>query len=787
MTDAVLLAAVPVLPACLAAVRLIARARRRYVRLVVEPYRGDRTRPQELAAALAALHALVGARGARRVLAGQPSFALEVHLHARTCGGPVAWLGICAPRGLERQVQAALRAGYPNCALRPVQAAPIAAGEMIRLHKRRPAAEPIRRLHEIDPERPPVERLLRAMDAAGGPSVVQFALTPAPGLLIRAKPAQGGPLRGGVEDAPAIPGALSGPYFYADIRVIGHGRAQVAQIAAELRVGGAPNRLVGRRLSPTRRRAYRRRLARGEGNPLPAPLRRSYAAQEIAALWQLPSIGFSSVACRRLATPLAPAPAGIMRVRAPAGLVADDHGPVTIDPQLRRQNTAVVGTVEQGKTSFLVASVREDLRRKDCAVIVLDPKGDAADAALSAVPDGRVCTFLDLARPTCGFNPMAVHAPVDAIADYVVAAVRQLFADGEVKGSSDRYLRNALIAVLACDRRASLWDVARLLEVGPAGIALRAQVGHRVAALPEFAEVAAFLVQELPAQLADARSSTTAKLDAPANKLARLLNSSSVKRVLLNDSLTVDFDRLIEQREVLIVRGALGELGPGNVSVLMQLLLGMLDAALARAQDRRGGREPTAVALKIDEAPLVINPSFAQTLALKRSAGLETVACWQTDAQWTPELRDQLDALFAHRALFATASAEDARAAAGLLMAEFSDQLRSGDGPAASLAGPDVRLYLPRHTAILSWSTPSGRERPFIGRTLPLVVDQRRIALIAERQRARGGREVDGDIQPLRLETLLAAKVETPRPRLRPRLAASELPAEARARITGRV
>ena len=65
-----------------------------------------------------------------------------------------------------------------------------------------------------------------------------------------------------------------------------------------------------------------------------------------------------------------------------------------------------------------------------------------------------------------------------------------------------------------------------------------------------------------------------------------------------------------------------------------------------------------AVALKVDEAPLVLNRGFAETMALKRSAGLETVACWQTDAQWIDrEVRDQLDALFAHRVYFATASA----------------------------------------------------------------------------------------------------------------------------------
>ena len=205
----------------------------------------------------------------------------------------------------------------------------------------------------------------------------------------------------------------------------------------------------------------------------------------------------------------------------------------------------------------------------------------------------------------------------------------------------------------------------RLLSVGEEGYAYRARVGARVRELPEFKEISEFFTAELAAQLADARSMTTAKLDAPVNKLARLLNSPSIKRVLLNDSLAVDFDRLIARCEVLVVRGALGGMGAGNTSVLMQLLVGMLDAALARQQDLVAAERRVAVALKVDEAPLVLNRGFAETLALKRSAGLETVACWQTEAQWQErEVRDQLDALFAHRVYFATASVADARAAA---------------------------------------------------------------------------------------------------------------------------
>ncbi|MGH2902336.1 MAG: replication-relaxation family protein [Solirubrobacteraceae bacterium] len=294
--------------------------------------------------------------------------------------------------------------------------------------------------------------------------------------------------------------------------------------------------------------------------------------------------------------------------------------------------------------------------------------------------------------------------------------------------------------MLAHDRESTLWDAARLLSVGEEGYSYRARVGARVRALPEFKEISEFFTAELTAQLADARSMTTAKLDAPVNKLARLLNSQSIKRVLLNDSLRVDLDRVIAGGEVLVVKGALGVMGAGNTSVLMQLLVGMLDAALARQQDLVTEDARVAVALKVDEAPLVLNRGFAETMALKRSAGLETVACWQTEAQWTErEVRDQLDALFAHRVYFATASVRDARTAVGLTMAEFSDSIRPGVEHLSSLGRPDARLHLPRHHAIATWSTPAGRQAPFVAETIPLRVDPERVALHAARQAERGG------------------------------------------------
>ncbi len=752
--------------------RARARAGRRYVRLRVEPYRTDRTSVEGVVAMYESLHKRLQRRWWRRLLHGQPSVALEAH-HIRSGErGGEALLAISCPVGMESMVEAALRSAYPNCRVLPPDA-PLPCQPSYVLLRLKKHTGFIRRVKQLDPyelvREPPMDRLLTVMGTGGESALVQLALTPAPALLERwAKRrykrhedhlsrerrehlwvrdrslVEEVELRGGLE-------VQHRPLYFADLRVLAPSRRACEQIASELRAEGAENRLVerGTTLRHGLMGLYRRRVQRGEGNPWPSLRKGVLASTELAALWHLPSIDYATVPLARGALPLAPASPAVMRPREGEGLLRDAQGPVTIHPRMRRQNTAVPGAVEQGKSSYLVATVAEDLRREHCAVIVLDPKGDAAEAAVSLVPARRTCTLLDFAHPTCGFNPLAVDAPADTIADYVVGALKNLFTDADIRASSDRYLRNAIIAVLAYDRRSTLWDAARLLTVGEEGYTYRARVGALVRTLPEYKEIAEFFTAELAAQLADSRSTTTAKLDAPVNKLARLLNSPSIKRVLLNDSLTVDLDRVIAGGEVLVVKGALGAMGAGNTSVLMQLLVGMLDAALARQQDTVPAAQRVAVALKVDEAPLVLNRGFAETLALKRSAGLETVACWQTDSQWTDrDVRAQLDALFAHRVYFATASVADARDAASLMMAEYSDTVRPNITGLSALGHPDARLHLPKHHAIASWVAPGGRQAPFLASTIPLRVDHARLALHAARQAERGGRHLADLSQP---------------------------------------
>jgi hypothetical protein len=506
------LALAPAVPtgllAGLLALRLRARRRRNYVRLRVVPYRTDHASAASVVAMLTTLHRRLQRRWWRRLLGGQPAVALEVHHeYERSAREHSVWMALCCPLACERLVEAALRTAYPNARLVPLgERFELAPGSVLRLKKDAVFIRRVKSLDRFEHEREaPVNRLLTVMGACRAPSAVQFALVPAPVLFERyarrrfrahesrlarervltrdRSMVEEVELRGGLE-------LQHTPLFFADLRVLADERLTCERIASELRVESAENRLVERGASIRHGlfSVYRRRVERGEGNPLPGFSRGVFAPSELASLWHMPSVDYLTVPFARGALPLAPASPSISRPREGdgAGTLQDAIGPVSIPVELRRQNTAVPGAVEQGKTSYLTATVAEDLLRERCAVIVLDPKGDAAEAAISLVPPTRTCTLLDFAHPTCGFNPLAVDAPADVIADYVVAALKNLFSDADIRASSDRYLRNAIIAVLAFDRAATLWDAARLLSVGEEGYAYRNAVADRVRTLPEF-------------------------------------------------------------------------------------------------------------------------------------------------------------------------------------------------------------------------------------------------------------------------------------------------------------
>jgi hypothetical protein len=401
---------------------------------------------------------------------------------------------------------------------------------------------------------------------------------------------------------------------------------------------------------------------------------------------------------------------------------------------------ALTGSQGTGKTSVMVQSCADDAADDRCCLLVFDPKRDLADKALSVIPCHRRTWILDLADPELGINPLLIPGRPDAVADAVVEGFRDTNEEGSILASSDRYLRQAAIGALvlarAEERPPSMGDVYRLLL--PHEDLLRQRVAQLCDTDGELAFTSVFFGESLPGDLRDARSQTTAKLDAPRNKIEALLGVPSVNR-MLHHPFQRSLHDIIAQRDVLVVRGATGAIGEGNAIKVLTWLLRCLDAALSDQQGKPE-QQRVRVALKVDEAHLLFSTTFARMLAVHRTAGLEAMCAWQQRSQITdPAVREATTNLLQNRFAFRTNNADDALAEIGVMMSAYATVLHgTREARDATRVQPDMLINLDVHHALCSWIAGGRRTSTFVGRTIKPCQNPELIAHHEWAQRQRG-------------------------------------------------
>jgi hypothetical protein len=429
-------------------------------------------------------------------------------------------------------------------------------------------------------------------------------------------------------------------------------------------------------------------------------------------------------------------------------------------PEDKPYGCALTGSQGTGKSSVMAASCADDAQDDGCCLIVLDPKRDLADKALSVIPRHRRVWILDLAEPEIGINPLLIPARPDAVADAVVEGFRDTNEDGAIMASSDRYLRQAAIGtlVLAQEERRmpTMGDLYRLLL--PHEDTMRRRVAELCDTHGELAFTSVFFGESLPTDLQDARSQTTVKLDAPRNKIEALLGVPSVNR-MLHHPFQRSLHDIIAEREVLVARGASGSIGEGNAIKVLTWLLRCLDAALSD-QQQKPAPERVRVALKVDEAHLLLSPTFARMLAVHRSAGLEAMCAWQQLSQIKDlAVREATTNLLQNRIVFRMNNPDDARAEIGVMMSAYADVLH-GTREARELTRfqPDMLVNLDVYYALCSWVAHGRRADAFVGRTIRPREDPELIAHHERAQRERGAFAVE------RLPNLVAPRSWVRRP-----------------------
>lgn len=381
---------------------------------------------------------------------------------------------------------------------------------------------------------------------------------------------------------------------------------------------------------------------------------------------------------------------------------------VGIHPQDKKYGLAATGAAGSGKTSLLTRAAIDNAFDPNCALIVLDPKSDLVFNILSAVPASRRVWILDLAKPEFGINFMSMHPHAHTVADIVISAFKDLNGDDAIQASSDRYLRQSIVGAIALakaeGRAPTLWDAYALLQ--PKNHSLRSTVAdicmrdtsHQMILTAEFFAVS------LPGDLGGAETMTTAKLDAPRNKIERLLGDPRID-VMLRHPRQVSMLDIIRNRDILIVRGNLGTAGRANVATMLTMILGMVHSAMSRQQDEIDRKDRARVSLILDEAHLMVNDTLAQMMAIHRDAGLEVAAALQYTSQIQSEvaLAGWMN-LLQHRAAFRTRDATEAKLVSELMMSAYTDQIRADQQSRdAARFTPDVLLNLQNFYGLASF------------------------------------------------------------------------------------
>lgn len=372
-----------------------------------------------------------------------------------------------------------------------------------------------------------------------------------------------------------------------------------------------------------------------EGQSFPLNLK------ELTTMFHFPVTAISSPELKEAKAGVAPAPLTIASEGIILG-VNRYHNKETLVRMAREDRVRhmyVIGQTGTGKTNILKNMIVQDIRNGD-GVCFIDPHGSDVQDILALIPKERADDVIyfdpaDTSRPM-GLNMLEHDGEKPEQKTFVVNEMMNIFNqlfDMKVGGGPmfDQYFRNAAALVMEHPESGST-----LLEV------------TRVLADKEFrAMKLSHCKNPIIAQFWQSAEKTTGDQGLAnfvpyiSSKFDNFISNDIMRPIVLQQTSTLNFRKIMDEKKILLVNLAKGRLGDINANFIGLLLVGKLTmAALSRVDMFGTGRKPNDFYLYIDEFQNVTTPSIASILSEARKYRLSLNVAHQFISQLTDEIKN---------------------------------------------------------------------------------------------------------------------------------------------------
>ncbi len=364
-----------------------------------------------------------------------------------------------------------------------------------------------------------------------------------------------------------------------------------------------------------------------------------FAASELANLYHFPnSQSAKTENVNKSLSKTLPAPVSLKNGSKLDVLIGENHHqgqvtPIGLTEAERERHMYIIGGTGNGKTTMLKYQIVQDIQNGK-GVAAVDPHGDLAEELLGYIPENRIEDVVyinpdDLTHPI-GINLLELPEGLegddllrekDLVTESTISVLRKMFSDDDSGGHRIEYvLRNTIQTALTLEK-ANLFTIFRLLN----DVKYRKKIVKDL----EDNDLKIFWKNELGKAGDFQRVKMAAGITA---KIGRFLFSASAKRMLEQDKSTIDFDKLLDEKKIVICNFSKGLLGEDTSMLFGVTILAKLQlAALRRARQAQVDR--SSFYLYVDEFQNFATMSFVQMLSEARKYKLFLVMAEQSTQQ----------------------------------------------------------------------------------------------------------------------------------------------------------